>query len=148
MYVGCTSQTLQDRIKQDVPKFIRSCSSSQKHLLPAHWCKSSPQINTQSPASDSAIGLHLLQNPVCAYHYDDSRFSIPVQGRSPFHVSAFGLLLSKLLTGPLPTRRICVQFTDSALTMRFYWSLFFQPIILFLMRSIFNIFHIDLFLIY
>ena len=24
-------------------------------------------------ASDSAIGLHLLQNPVCARHYDDSR---------------------------------------------------------------------------
>ena len=87
-YVGRTSQRLQDRIKQQVPKSIRSCSSSQKRLLPARRCKSSTQTNTQSLASDSAIGLHLLQNPICAQHYDDSRFSILAQGRSPFHLSA------------------------------------------------------------
>ena len=34
-YVGRTSQRLQDRTKQHVPKSIRSCSSSQKHLFPA-----------------------------------------------------------------------------------------------------------------
>ena len=44
--------------------------------------------NIQSLASDSAIGNHLSQNPTCAQHYDDSRFSILVQGRSPFHLSA------------------------------------------------------------
>ena len=33
-YVGHTSQRLQDRIKQHVPKLIRSCSSFQKRLLP------------------------------------------------------------------------------------------------------------------
>ena len=65
-YVGRTSQRLQDRIKQHVPKSIRCCSSSQKRLLPAGRCKSSTQTNTQSLASDSAIGLHLLQNPTCA----------------------------------------------------------------------------------
>ena len=43
---------------------------------------------TQSLASDSAIGLHPLQNPTCAQHYDDNRFSILAQGRSPFHLSA------------------------------------------------------------
>ena len=32
-YVGRTSQRLQDRIKQHVPKPIRSCSFSQKRLL-------------------------------------------------------------------------------------------------------------------
>ena len=87
-YVGRTSQRLHDRIKQHVPKSIRSNSSSQKRLLPARRCKSSTQTNTQSLASDSAIGLHLLQNPTCAQHYDDSRFSILAQGRSPFHLSA------------------------------------------------------------
>ena len=87
-YVGRTSQRLQDRIKQHIPKSICSCSSSQKRLLPARRCKSSTQTNTQSLASDSAIGLHLLQNPTCAQHYDDSRFSILAQGRSPFHLSA------------------------------------------------------------
>ena len=87
-YVGRTSQRLQDRIKQHVPKSICSCSSSQKRLLPAGRCKSSTQTNTQSLASDSAFGLHLLQNPTCAQHYDDSRFSILAQGRSFFHLSA------------------------------------------------------------
>ena len=62
-YVGRTSQRLQNRIKYHVPKSIRSCSSSQKRLLPARQCKSSTQTNTKSLASDSAIGLHLLQNP-------------------------------------------------------------------------------------
>ena len=85
-YVGRTSQTMQDRIKQHVPKSIRSCASSQKRLLSARRCKSSTQTNTL--ASDSAIGLHLLQNPTCAQHYDDSRVSVLAQGRSPFHLSA------------------------------------------------------------
>ena len=86
-YVGRTSQRLQDRIKQHVPKSIRFCSSSQKRLLPARRCKSSTQSNTQSLASDSTIRLHVLQNPTCAQHYDD-RFSILAQGCSPFHLSA------------------------------------------------------------
>ena len=87
-YVGRTFQRLQDRIKQHVPKSIRSCSFSRKRLLPARRCKSSTQTNTQSLASDSAIGLYLLQNPSCAQHYDDSRFSILAQACLAFHLSA------------------------------------------------------------
>ena len=56
-YVGRTSQKLQDRIKQHVPKFIRSCSSSQKRL---RRCKSSTLTKAHYLAFDSAIGLHLL----------------------------------------------------------------------------------------
>ena len=59
------------------PKPLTSCSSVQIFH----------QTHTQSLASDSAIRLHLLQNPNCAQHYDDSRFSILAQGRSPFHLS-------------------------------------------------------------
>ena len=73
-YVGRTSQRLQDRIKQHVPKSIRSCSSSQKRLLPARRCKSSTETNIQSLATDSAIGLHLLQISSCyklEVGYDD-----------------------------------------------------------------------------
>ena len=95
-YVGRTFQRLQDRIKQHVPKSIRSCSSSQKRLLSTRRCKSSTQTNTQSLASDSAIGLHLLQNPTCAQHYNDSRFSILAQGRSSFHLSALEATFSKI----------------------------------------------------
>ena len=98
-YVGRTSQSLQNRIKQHVPKSIHSCSSSQKSLLPAWRCKSSTQTNTQSPASDSVIGLHILQHPVCAQHYDDSRVSILVQGRFPYHLQ---YLLLKPLSSNFP----------------------------------------------
>ena len=48
--------------------------------------KSTTQI--QSLTHDSAIGFHLLCNPTCAQHYDDSMFSILAKGRSPFHLSA------------------------------------------------------------
>ena len=54
-YVGRTSKRLQGRIKQDVPKSIRSCSSSQKLILAARQRKSSTQTNSQSLASDSAL---------------------------------------------------------------------------------------------
>ena len=56
-------------------------------LRPARQCKPSTQSNTLSLASDSAIRLHLLQNSACVQHYDDSRFFILVQDRSPFHLS-------------------------------------------------------------
>ena len=41
-----------------------------------------------SAASDSVIGLHLLQNPVCAQPDSDSKFSILAKRRSSFHLSA------------------------------------------------------------
>ena len=103
-YEGRTSQTLQDRIKLHVPKSIRSFSSSPKRFLPSRWCKSSTQTNTQSLASDSAIGLHILQNPTCDQHYDDSRFSVLVQGRSPFHLSALEATFIKT-SNPAPCRQ-------------------------------------------
>ena len=37
-YVGCTFLRLQDRMKQHVPKSIRSGSSSQKRILSARQC--------------------------------------------------------------------------------------------------------------
>ena len=51
---------------------------------PARQCKSSTQPNTQSLALDSAIGLHLLQNPACAQHYDYSACWILAKGRSSY----------------------------------------------------------------
>ena len=59
-FVGRTSQRLQDRIKQHVPKSTRLCSSSQKRIISPkqHVPKSSTQ--SLSLPSDSAIEL-----PVC-----------------------------------------------------------------------------------
>ena len=90
-YVGRTSQKLQDRIKQHVPKSIRYGTSSPKRDLPIGKCKYSTKSTTQmqSLTHDSAIGSHLLRNPICAQHYDDSMFSILAKGLSPFHLSAF-----------------------------------------------------------
>ena len=100
-YVRRISQRLQDRIKQHVPKSIRSCSSSQKRILPARRCKSSTHTNTQPLASNSAVGIRLLQDPAYAQHYDDSRFSILAQGCSPFHQSALEATLIKTYN-PIP----------------------------------------------
>ena len=38
--------------------------------------------------SDSAIGQHLLDNPICAKNYSDKKFTILLFGRSSFHLSA------------------------------------------------------------
>ena len=84
--VGRSSQKLQNRIKQNIPKFISSCFIFQKRLLPARRCNSFTETNTQYLPSDLAIGIHLFQNPVCAQHYDDSRSSTLAQCRLSFHV--------------------------------------------------------------
>ena len=90
LYVGRTFQRLKDRIKQHVPKSIRYGTSSPKHDLPICKCKYSTKSTTQiqSFTHDLAIGLHLLHNPTCTQHYDDSMFSILAKGHSPFHLSA------------------------------------------------------------
>ena len=64
-YVGRTSQSLQDRIKQHVQKSIRYGTSFPKRDLPIRKCKYSTKSTTQiqSLTHDSAIGLHLLRNP-------------------------------------------------------------------------------------
>ena len=125
--MGHTSQRLQDRIKQHVPKSIRSCSFSQKRLLPARRCKSSTQTNTQSLASDSAIGLHLLQNPSCVQHYEDSRFSILAQGHSPFHLSVLEATFIKTSNPAICRQKEFVYglnlYTNDALSL-----VLFQPI--------------------
>ena len=61
-YVGRTSQRLQERIKQHISKF--TISTSRKSL--PHRCKAN---NSPRQFHESAIGQHLLDNPVCAYHY-------------------------------------------------------------------------------
>jgi len=46
---------------------------------------------------DSAIGLHLLRNSICAQNYDDKQFSILAKGRSPFHLSVLEAIFIKTL---------------------------------------------------
>ena len=83
-YVGRTSQRLQDRIKQHVPKSVRTGQVSQDRKAFNRSCK----LTNHEPICDSAIGQHLLTNQSRALHYSDDRFSILSKGRSAFHLSA------------------------------------------------------------
>ena len=62
-YVGRTSQRLQQRIKQHVPKTILQEHISQDRSTLARSCK--PIRSFEAETSFSAIGQHLLQNPTC-----------------------------------------------------------------------------------
>ena len=96
-FVGRTSQKLQDRIKQHVPKSNRYGTSSPKRDLPIRKCKyfTKPTTQIQSLTHDSAIGLHFLRNLTCAQHYDDNMFSILTKERLPFHLSALEAIFIK-----------------------------------------------------
>ena len=69
-YVGRTSQKLQDRINQHIPRCIRSDKRPTK-TLPNRECKITC---TPSVYCDSAIGQHLLENKECAKHFNDAQF--------------------------------------------------------------------------
>ena len=81
-YVGRTSQRLQQRIKQHVPKTILQEHISQDQSTLARCCE--PIRSFKAETSISAIGQHLLQNPTCAREYNDNKFSILARGRTSF----------------------------------------------------------------
>ena len=81
-YVGQTSQRLQDRIRQNVPKSIRNRTGKERKQ-PERPGKLANLI----PHCDSAIENHLLYNQKCASHYKDNQFFILSKARSDFHLS-------------------------------------------------------------
>ena len=85
-YVGRTSQRLEERIKQHVPRSIANPEATCSRSRLSRSCK------TNTPASqhfhESAIGQHLLDNTQCALHCSSGKFSILARGRSSFHLSA------------------------------------------------------------
>ena len=83
--VGRTSQRLQQRIKQHVPKTILQEHISQDRSTLVRSCK--PIRSFKAETSFSAIGQHLLPNPTCAREYKDNKFSILARGRTSFHLS-------------------------------------------------------------
>ena len=84
-YVGRTSQRLQQRIKQHVPKTILQEHVSQDRSTLARSCKQIRSFNAET--SFCAIGQHILQSPTCAHEYNDNKFSILARGRTSFHLS-------------------------------------------------------------
>ena len=81
-YVGRTTHRLTDRIKQYVPRSIRTKNTIIREQ-PPRMCKNS----NSKMKSDSAIGQHLIKNPECAKTYSDDNFRIIGQARSSFHLS-------------------------------------------------------------
>ena len=61
-YVGRTSQRLQNRIRQHVPKFNRTSQIPNSRNISTRSGKSSTPVMF----SESAIGQHFLDNPICA----------------------------------------------------------------------------------
>ena len=92
-YVDRTSQRLQDRINQHIPRCIRSDKRPTKILLNRE-CKIT---TTPSVDCDSAIGQHLLENEECAKHFNDVQFSILATARSWFHLSVMEAIYTNSL---------------------------------------------------
>ena len=80
---GRTSQRLQDRIKQHVPKWLRQQLTGPRR---SQTHRSYKRKDTK-PDCGSAIGQHLLENDQCALNYDNKRFSILATARSSFHLN-------------------------------------------------------------
>ena len=81
-YVGRTSQRLQDRIKQHVPKWLQQQAKRPTRFQPGKSCK----LKRNNPDCDSAIGQHLLDKKQCAANYNDKRFKILADARNSFHL--------------------------------------------------------------
>ena len=81
-YVGRTSQRLQDRIKQHVPKWLQQQAKRPTRSQPGRSCK----LKRSNPDCDPVIGQHLLDNEQCAANYNDKRFKILAVARNSFHL--------------------------------------------------------------
>ena len=72
-YVGCTSQHLEERIKQHVPRSIANPPASHNRQSLSHSCKAN---TCPQQFHKSSIGQHLLDNAQCALHYNNEKCSI------------------------------------------------------------------------
>ena len=71
-YVGRTSQRLEDRIEQHVPKSVRRIlTSGRRHV---------------AVSAQSAIAQHLLENTDCGKQYSPAMFTIITGGRNSFNL--------------------------------------------------------------
>ena len=91
-YVGRTTQRLQDRINQHIPKSIRTGHQQQKFQPQQNCKKTLTEINC-----DSAIGQHLLQNKTCANNFNTNQFSILAKARTQFHLSTLEATFIRIL---------------------------------------------------
>lgn len=82
VYVGRTSQRLEDRVKQHVPKSLLHAAKQQSSSLIVNNTSTIPAVRN----CRSAIGQHLLDNPICAENFSLDNFSILSQARNSFQL--------------------------------------------------------------
>ena len=91
-YVGHTSQRLEERIKQHIPKSVTNPPTPHiRQSVPRPGKDTSPR-----QFHESAIGQHLA-NAQCALHYNKDKFSVLARARTPFHLSALEATFIKSL---------------------------------------------------
>ena len=90
--MGRTFLRLQERITQHIPKSFRNKAKPTK-VLPRRNRKAKIPLNQLE--CDSAIVLHLLQNPDCAAQYHERQFSILAKSRTQLHLAALEAIFIK-----------------------------------------------------
>ena len=80
-HVGRTSLRLQERNHSTHSQI----NEKPTKVLPRRNSKAKTPLNQLE--CDSAIGLHLLQNPDCAARYHDRQFSILAKARTQFYLA-------------------------------------------------------------
>ena len=93
-YIGRTTQRLGDRISEHVPKAFRNvkrrAEDDEERSSSYNLRRKKPvcYLNAYIPSYvESAVGMHLLENPSCAESYNNSDFSILAQSRSQYHLN-------------------------------------------------------------
>ena len=81
-YVGRTSQRLQDRVKQHVPKWLQQQAKLPTRSQPGQ----SSKLKRNNLDYDSAIVQHLFDNEQCAANCNDKRFKIFSVARNSFYL--------------------------------------------------------------
>ena len=84
-YVGRTSQRLQTRIIQHVPRKILKETTSDNNQKKTKM--QSKNENSGKLITSSAIKEHLIINDECRKNYNDDRFEVITRGRTHFHLS-------------------------------------------------------------
>jgi len=92
-YISRTSQRLEERIKQHIPKLITNSPTPHIRQSPPHLGKDT----SRQQFHKSAIGQHLLDNAQCALHYNEDKFSVLARARTSFHLSTLEVTFIKSL---------------------------------------------------
>ena len=93
-YVGRTSQRLEERIKQHVPRSIANPPASHNRQSLSRSCKANIRLKQ---FHESAIGQYLPDNARCTFYYNNKKLSILARGHSSFHLSALEATFNKSL---------------------------------------------------